>query len=84
MKKEIHPTYYPNAKIECACENVIAVGGTREKIEVESCSACHPVYTGKQLSAHRGSRIERFRKHMKKHEELGGTSKIKGKKASSS
>lgn len=82
MKKEIHPTYYPEAKIECACGNVITVGGTREKIEVESCSVCHPAYTGKQLSAHRGSRIERFRKHMKKHEELEGASKDRKQKAS--
>ena len=83
MKKSIHPPYYPNAKIECACGNVITVGGTREKIEVESCSNCHPLYTGKQLSAHRGSRIERFRKHMQKHEELESASKVKEQKTSS-
>ncbi|MBU1092395.1 50S ribosomal protein L31, partial [Patescibacteria group bacterium] len=46
MKKDIHPTYYPKAKITCACGNVIETGSTLENFSTEVCSACHPLYTG--------------------------------------
>ncbi|MCI0479120.1 50S ribosomal protein L31, partial [Candidatus Uhrbacteria bacterium] len=42
MKAEIHPTYYPDAKIVCACGNVVTAGSTVEEIHVELCSSCHP------------------------------------------
>lgn len=60
MKKEIHPTYYKNAKIKCSCGNVISVGSTKEKIEIEICSKCHPFYTGKQTLVDTARRAEKF------------------------
>ncbi len=60
MKVETHPTYYPKAKIVCACGNEITVGSTVEEIHVELCSKCHPFYTGKQNLVDTGGRIERF------------------------
>ena len=62
MKAEIHPTYFPEAKIVCACGNTITVGSTVEKISVELCSACHPFYTGKQNLVDTAGRVERFEK----------------------
>ena len=62
MKAEIHPTYFPEAKIICACGNTITVGSTVEKINVELCSACHPFYTGKQNLVDTAGRVERFEK----------------------
>ena len=47
MKSEIHPKYFPSSQIKCACGNVLTVGSTKEKMEVEVCSACHPFFTGK-------------------------------------
>jgi len=60
MKKEIHPKYYPNAKVTCACGNAFNVGSTMEEIKVEICSECHPFYTGKQKLMDTARRVEKF------------------------
>jgi large subunit ribosomal protein L31 len=61
MKKEIHPAYFPNATITCACGVVYSIGSTKEKIEVEICSACHPFYTGTEKVLDSAGRVERFK-----------------------
>ena len=66
MKKDIHPKYYSNAKIICACGNVIETGSTVKEIKVEICSACHPLYTGKNKILDTTGRVERFKKITKK------------------
>ena len=66
MQKEIHPKYHKNAKISCACGNVMEVGSTIEKIDVELCSACHPFYTGKQKLVDTARRVEKFKEKMEK------------------
>ncbi len=48
MKADIHPTYYPNAKVTCACGNTWTTGSTRKEIRVEICSKCHPFFSGEQ------------------------------------
>ena len=62
MKKGIHPKYYPDAKITCACRNVITAGSTVPEMKVEICSACHPFYTGKKKLMDSTGRVDRFRK----------------------
>ena len=47
MKKDIHPET-KEATIECACGKVFEVESTKEGLEVEICSNCHPFYTGKE------------------------------------
>jgi len=69
-KKDIHPKYYPQAKAHCACGQTFEVGSTKEFIEVEICSACHPFYTGKQKIVDTMGRVEKFRKKLSKKEEL--------------
>jgi large subunit ribosomal protein L31 len=44
MKKDIHPTYFPQAQVVCACGAKYTIGGTKESVHVEICSACHPFY----------------------------------------
>ena len=61
MKADIHPTYFPKAKIKCACGHTIIVGSTKENIEIEVCSACHPFFTGKGKLIDAAGRVERFR-----------------------
>jgi large subunit ribosomal protein L31 len=61
MKKDLHPTYFPSAKVVCACGNSFTVGSTREKIEVEICSACHPFYTGNEKLLDTAGRVEKFK-----------------------
>ena len=48
MKKGIHPTYYPDAKVTCSCGNTWTTGSTRKEIRTEVCSKCHPFFTGQQ------------------------------------
>mgnify|MGYP001566412828 CR=1 FL=1 len=61
MKKEIHPHYGP-AVIRCACGNVIETRSTKPNISVDICSACHPLFTGRQKLVDTAGRIERFQK----------------------
>jgi large subunit ribosomal protein L31 len=60
MKKDIHPTYYPNAKVICVCGNSFEAGSTESEIKVEVCAACHPFYTGKQKLFDAARRVEKF------------------------
>ncbi len=47
MRAEIHPTYYPDAKVTCAsCGKTWTTGSTRKELRVDVCSNCHPFFTG--------------------------------------
>jgi large subunit ribosomal protein L31 len=48
MKKDIQPTYFPDAQVICACGNTWTTGSTRKVIRTEVCSKCHPFFTGQQ------------------------------------
>jgi large subunit ribosomal protein L31 len=48
MKKNIHPTFYPDSQIICACGNTWITGSTKKVIRTEVCSKCHPFFTGQQ------------------------------------
>jgi len=61
MKNGIHPEYGP-CTIHCACGNVIETRGTRPRLSVDICSACHPFFTGKQKLVDTAGRIDRFQK----------------------
>ena len=61
MKTEIHPKYYPTAKATCACGATVVVGSTRESIEMEICSQCHPLFTGNEKVSDTAGRIEKFK-----------------------
>ena len=64
MKTDIHPAYHTASKVTCACGNTFSIGSTKEKIEVEICSACHPFYTGKQKLVDTAGRVEKFQKRI--------------------
>jgi large subunit ribosomal protein L31 len=61
MKKNIHPTYYNKAKVRCACGNSFETGSTKEFIEVEVCSKCHPFFTGQERMMDTMGRVEKFK-----------------------
>lgn len=61
MKTDIHPTYYPKAKVKCACGNTFTIGATKESMTVEICSNCHPFYTGTEKLIDVAGRVEKFR-----------------------
>ena len=62
MKNSIHPAYHSAASVTCVCGNSFAIGSTKELIETEVCSACHPFYTGKQKIVDSAHRVDRFAK----------------------
>jgi len=65
MKANIHPKWYPNAKVICACGNTFTVGSTKEEIRVEVCSQCHPFFTGQQKFVDTLGRVEKFQSRQK-------------------
>jgi len=66
MKKDIHPEYFPNTKVSCACGNVFYIGSTKKEIAVEICYACHPLYTGKEKLIDTAGRVEKFKARREK------------------
>ena len=68
MKKDIHPTYYFDAQVICACGNTWTTGSTQKEIRTEMCSACHPFYTGEQRIVDTEGQVDRFYKRLKAHQ----------------
>lgn len=64
MQKGLHPTYYADAKVICACGNTFTTGSTKQELHVEICSNCHPFYTGKQKLVDTAGRVEKFKKRL--------------------
>jgi large subunit ribosomal protein L31 len=64
MKKGIHPTYYPDAQVVCACGNSWTTGSTVEKIHIDICSNCHPFFTGEQRIVDTEGQVDRFYKKL--------------------
>jgi len=62
MKKDIHPNYKKVKAVCTTCGNEFETGSILDEIRVDTCSNCHPFYTGKQKHAAADGRIERFNK----------------------
>lgn len=77
MKEKIHPTYFPEAKIVCACGKIYTTGSTREEIHVELCSNCHPFFTGKQKLVDTARRVEKFQDRTAKKSTVATGKKVK-------
>jgi len=70
MKQNLHPKYYPEAVVTCACGNSWTTGATQEEIRTDVCSACHPFYTGEQRIVDTAGQVERFMRRLEKRSEL--------------
>ncbi len=66
MKKDIHPKFYPEAKVICACGASFTVGSTKEKLEIEICSNCHPFFSGNEKVIDSAGRVEKFKNRREK------------------
>lgn len=64
MKKDIHPTYFTEARVTCACGESWTTGSTKEEIRVDICSACHPFFTGEQRIVDTEGQVDRFYKRL--------------------
>lgn len=65
MKRNLHPTYYPEAKVTCACGNTFTTGSTQPELRVEICHKCHPFFTGEEKFVDIEGRVEKFEKKRK-------------------
>ena len=61
MRANIHPTWYPEAKVTCACGNVFYVGTTVPELKVGVCYNCHPYYTGQMKYLDPAGRVDAFK-----------------------
>jgi len=66
MKAKIHPKYYPNSRIICACGHTFTVGSTSPELKLDICSACHPFYTGEQRIVDTAGQVDRFMKRLER------------------
>jgi large subunit ribosomal protein L31 len=64
MKKNIHPTYYTDAQVICACGNTWRTGSTQKILRTDVCSRCHPFYTGEQRIVDTEGQVDRFYKKL--------------------
>ncbi len=64
MKDKIHPKWFPEARVHCACGNVFTTGSTLKEIGVEICSACHPLFTGQQKFIDTAGRVDKFNQRL--------------------
>ncbi len=69
MKQEIHPTYYPDALVICACGNTWTTGSTVKEIHTDVCSNCHPFFTGEQRIVDTEGQVDRFYKKLQARQE---------------
>jgi large subunit ribosomal protein L31 len=61
MKADIHPEYV-TATVKCGCGNTFETRSTKEKINVDICSKCHPFFTGKIRFVDTAGRVEKFQR----------------------
>ncbi len=60
MKKEIHPTNHEINVVCTSCGSEFASSSTKKELRVDTCSKCHPFYTGVQKFANADGRVEKF------------------------
>lgn len=79
MKQGIHPQYFNDCKVTCACGNNFTTGSTVEKIDLEVCSKCHPFFTGQQKFVDIKGKIDKFKEKQAKGEAYKKAQAVKAK-----
>ncbi|MFL7790673.1 MAG: 50S ribosomal protein L31 [Anaerolineae bacterium] len=69
MKEGIHPEFYPEAQVVCACGNTWNVGATVPVIRTDICNKCHPFFTGEQRIVDSGGQVERFMRKLEQRDQ---------------
>ena len=78
MKKDIHPEYFPEAVVRCACGNSWTTGSTVAEVRTDVCSACHPFFTGEQRIVDSEGRVDRFYRRLEQARQMQGASQEGG------
>lgn len=64
MKAKIHPKYNKVTVTCSTCGTTFESGSVLKDIRVDTCSKCHPFYTGKQKFVQAAGRVEKFNKRL--------------------
>ncbi len=70
MKEAIHPQWYAEASVTCACGNSWNTGATVPELRTDICSRCHPFYTGEQRIVDTEGQVDRFLKRLQIREDI--------------
>ena len=70
MKEALHPEWFAEAKVTCACGNSWTTGATVPQIRTDICSRCHPFYTGEQRIVDTEGQVDRFMKRLQIRENI--------------
>lgn len=70
VKPGIHPNWYPDAVVTCACGNRWTTGSTKKEIHTDVCNKCHPFFTGEQRIVDTAGQVERFMKRVSAKEQI--------------
>jgi large subunit ribosomal protein L31 len=61
MKKDIHPAY-EDMNVTCSCGHKFTTRSAFGRdLLIETCSQCHPAYTGKHKATNTAGPIDKFR-----------------------
>jgi large subunit ribosomal protein L31 len=80
VKPGIHPAWYPETVVTCACGNTFTTGSTQKEIHTDVCSNCHPFFTGEQRIIDTAGQVERFMKRASAKEKIAATRPVGEKK----
>jgi large subunit ribosomal protein L31 len=69
MKNDLHPKWYPEAQVTCACGNTWKVGATIPEMRTDVCSECHPFFTGEQRIVDTEGQVDRFMRRLRARDE---------------
>ncbi|MFZ4828788.1 MAG: 50S ribosomal protein L31 [Phototrophicaceae bacterium] len=70
MKKDLHPKWYSDAVVTCACGNTWQTGAAVKTISTDICSACHPFYTGEQRIVDTEGRVDKFMNRLRSRDNI--------------
>ncbi|OGK13164.1 50S ribosomal protein L31 [Candidatus Roizmanbacteria bacterium RIFCSPLOWO2_01_FULL_38_12] len=62
MQASIHPKFYTDTIVTCACGNKFTTGSTKQSIAVDICSNCHPFFTGEHKFVDTKGTVDKFLK----------------------
>ena len=70
MKQGLHPTWYSDCTVVCACGNTWVTGATVQEIRTDICSKCHPFYTGEQRIVDTEGRVDVFMRRLQQRNDM--------------
>lgn len=77
MRKDIHPEWFPEANVVCACGNTWVTGAAVAEIRTDICSACHPFFTGEQRIVDTEGRVDKFMKRLRQRDAITAESEAR-------